>query len=107
MKTGMGMFGYPKMKYWIGQLMITKFKIMDNSCVDISFEERRYLVKERSEKDIEKYGSAQKAIEVLISELEEMESLWSMYSSDCLGHGITCTRLKIQYIQRNYVYEQT
>lgn len=61
--------------------------------------EERYLVKERSEADIEKHGSIEKVLIFLKTELEEMESLWSMYSSDCLGHGITCTRLKIRYIE--------
>jgi len=58
----------------------------------------RYLVKQRAESDVEKYGSKEKAIEHLKKKLDEMESLWGLYSSDCLGHGITCTRLKIDYL---------
>jgi len=62
--------------------------------------EENYLVKERAEKDVTQYGSVEKAIKYLKAELEEMESLWGMYSSDCLGHGITCTRLKITWLER-------
>jgi len=60
--------------------------------------EERYLVKQRAEADLKEYGSVDKAIKHLKTKLEEMESLWSKYSSDCLGHGITCTRLKIDYL---------
>ena len=63
-------------------------------------EEKRYLVKERAENDVKEHGSIQKAIKYLKTELEEMEALWSIYSSDCLGHGITCTRLKISWLER-------
>lgn len=63
-------------------------------------QEENYKVKERTEADVIKYGSVKKALRHLKAELEEMESLWSMYSSDCLGHGITCTRLKISWIER-------
>ena len=62
--------------------------------------QERYLVKQRAEDDIKQYGSIHKAIEHLKTELEEMESLWGKYSSDCLGHGITCTRLKISWLER-------
>lgn len=63
-------------------------------------EEKRYLVKERAENDVKTHGSVKKALKHLKTELEEMESLWSRYSSDCLGHGITCTRLKISWLER-------
>lgn len=62
--------------------------------------EKNYLVKERAEADIKTYGSAKTAIEALKSELNGMEDLWSDYSSDCLGHGITCTQLKISWLER-------
>jgi hypothetical protein len=61
--------------------------------------EERYLIKERAEADVGTYGSVEKAIQSLESELEEMESLWGMYSSECLGHGITCTSLKISWLK--------
>lgn len=63
-------------------------------------EEKRYLVKERVKEDVKEHGTIKKAINFLRQELEEMESLWSKYSSDCLGHGISCTRLKIFYLER-------
>ena len=66
-------------------------------------EEKRYLVKERAENDVKEHGSVQKAIKHLKIELEEMEALWSRFSSDCLGHGITCTRLKISWLERGLV----
>lgn len=66
----------------------------------MSREEKRYLVKEKAENDVKEHGSVQKAIKYLKTELEEMEALWSRYSSDCLGHGITCTRLKISWLER-------
>lgn len=66
-------------------------------------EEKRYLVKERAENDVKEHGSVQKAIKHLKIELEEMGALWSRFSSDCLGHGITCTRLKISWLERGLV----
>jgi hypothetical protein len=63
-------------------------------------QEEIYLVKQRVEADVKEHGSVQKAIQYLKTELEEMESLWGKYSSDCLGHGITCTRLKISWLER-------
>jgi hypothetical protein len=66
-------------------------------------EEKRYLVKERAENDVKEHGSVQKAIKHLKIEFEEMEALWSRFSSDCLGHGITCTRLKISWLERGLV----
>lgn len=61
-------------------------------------QEERYLVKERAETDVKTHGSISKAIQYLKSELELFESMWGKYSSDCLGHGFTCTRLKIDYL---------
>jgi hypothetical protein len=63
-------------------------------------QEERYLVKQRAETDVKEQGSIQKAIQYLKTELEEMEALWGKYSSDCLAHGITCTRLKISWLER-------
>ena len=63
-------------------------------------QEERYLVKQRAETDVKEHGSVQKAIQQLKTELEEMEALWGKYSSDCLGHGITCTQLKISWLER-------
>jgi hypothetical protein len=63
-------------------------------------QEENYLVKERAETDVKEQGSVEKAIQYLKNELEEMEALWDKYSSDCLGHGITCTRLKISWLER-------
>ena len=62
--------------------------------------EENYKVKERSENDVREYGSVKRAIECLKSELEGFESSWSKYSGDGLGHAITCTRLKIAYLER-------
>lgn len=63
-------------------------------------QEKKYLIKERAETDVKEHGSVQKAIQYLKTELEEMEALWGKYSSECLGHGITCTRLKISWLER-------
>ncbi len=63
--------------------------------------EEKYLIKVRAEKDIKKHGSVKKAIKFLKTELDEMNSLWNICSSDCLGHGITCTGLKISWLERN------
>lgn len=63
-------------------------------------QEERYLVKERAENDVKQHGTVQKAIEHLKKELNEFEALWGKYSSDCLGYGITCTRLKISWLER-------
>lgn len=62
--------------------------------------EEKYLIKERAEKDVKEHGSVQKAIEHLKIKLEEMEVIWGKYSCDCLGHGITCTQLKISWLER-------
>jgi hypothetical protein len=63
--------------------------------------EQKYNVRERAENDIKEHGSIAKAIQYLNEKLEEMESLWGKYSCDCLGHGITCTRLKISFLEQN------
>lgn len=63
-------------------------------------QEERYLVKQSVETNVKESGSVQKAIQHLKKELEEMEALWGKYSSECLGHGITCIRLKISWLER-------
>lgn len=65
----------------------------------IKIEDKNYSIRERVQEDIKKYGSAHETMKQLKKELEEMESLWNKYSSDCLGHGITCTRLKISWLE--------
>ena len=65
-------------------------------------QEKRYVVHERSEADVKQHGSVKKAILFLKSELNELEALWGKYSSECLGHGIICTRLKINFLTEKY-----
>lgn len=55
--------------------------------------ENNYRIEQRAQEHIALYGSVEKAIEHCEKELEEFENAWSKYSSDCLGHGITCNRL--------------
>lgn len=62
--------------------------------------EKNYLVKERVENDIKEHGSIEKIIEFYEKDLNEMENLWGLYSSDCLGQGISCTRLKLSWAKR-------
>jgi hypothetical protein len=62
--------------------------------------EKNYKVKERAEAAVVNHGSIEKAIRYLTAELKECEDLWSSYSSDCLGHAITCNRLLIDWLQR-------
>ena len=62
--------------------------------------EKNYLVNERVENDIKEHGSIEKTIDFYEQELKEREDLLGMYSSDCLGHGITCTRLKLSWAKR-------
>lgn len=70
-------------------------------------EEIRYKVKERAENDVKEHGSVEKALTYLRAELKEMDDLWSSYSCDCLGHGITCTALKISWLERGLVKEDS
>jgi len=62
--------------------------------------EENYKVKERAEKAVETHGSIEKAISYLKAELKGFEDMWSSYSSDCLGHGITCNKLLISWLER-------
>jgi hypothetical protein len=58
--------------------------------------EKNYLIEQRTKDTIKKYGSVENALNFHKKELEEMEGLWSKYSGDDLGHGITCTRLIVR-----------
>lgn len=62
--------------------------------------EKNYKIKERAEENINEHGSINEAIKYLKAELNGFEDSWSMYSSDCLGHGITCNRLLISWLER-------
>lgn len=63
--------------------------------------EKRYNVKERAEIEVKNHGSVDKAIKYLKAELNSYSDLWSEYSCDCLGHGITCTGLLIGWLEQN------
>lgn len=62
--------------------------------------EKNYKVEERAENAIKEHGSIEKAIKYLQSELKGFENSWSLNSSDCLGHGITCNNLLISWLER-------
>jgi hypothetical protein len=62
--------------------------------------EQNYKIAERAEEAIKKHGTIEKAIDYLKSELKSFEDSWSSFSSDCLGHGITCNRLLISWLER-------
>ena len=62
--------------------------------------EQNYKVAERAEDAIKKHGTIEKAITYLKSELKGYEDSWGSFSSDCLGHGITCNRLLISWLER-------
>jgi hypothetical protein len=62
--------------------------------------EENYKVKERAEAQVKEHGSIDKAIRHLKAELNGYEDAWGMYSCDCLGHGITCTGLLIDWLER-------
>jgi len=62
--------------------------------------EQNYKVEERAKNAVKEHGTIEKAILYLKSELNGFEDLWGMYSSDCLGHGITCNRLLISWLER-------
>lgn len=66
-------------------------------------QEERYLVRERADADVKEHGSVANAIKHLRAELEEMESMWGRFSSECLGHGIICTKLKIAWLSTNEI----
>jgi hypothetical protein len=61
--------------------------------------EENYLIKERVEIDLEKYGTIENTIEILKSELESYYNLPSIFCTGGYEHAIICTRLKIKYLQ--------
>lgn len=68
--------------------------------MEMNRQEKNYKVEERAEDAVKEHGTIEKALLYLKSELEEFEDSWGMYSSDCLGHGITCNRLLISWLER-------
>ena len=62
--------------------------------------EEKYLIKQRVNEDIKKYGSTKNAISYLKKELKEYEDIFSNYYYDCVGHAIICTELKIKYLEK-------
>ena len=66
--------------------------------------EANYKVKERADKEVDKHGTIEKAIRYLKLELNEFDSYWSEYSSDCLSQGTTCTILLISWLERKQIY---
>lgn len=63
--------------------------------------EKNYKVEERAETAVKVHCSTEKAITYLKAELAGFEDSWGSYSSDCLGHGITCNRLLISWLERS------
>lgn len=61
--------------------------------------EKRYIIDVRADIAILKHGSIENAISFLNSELEEYEKIWSKCSCECLGYGITCNRLLINWLK--------
>jgi hypothetical protein len=57
--------------------------------------EKRYLIEQRVKDRILEHGSVEKAIRYCKSELTECEDNWGSWSSDCVGHAITCNQLLI------------
>lgn len=72
---------------------------MENT-LEMNKSEANYLVDVRSAKYVEQYGSIDKAIKVLEAENNSYNDMWSAYSCDCLGHGITCTKLMIGWLKK-------
>jgi len=61
--------------------------------------EENYCIPQRAKEEVEKYGSVVNALKYLKAELNSYEGLWSEYSSECLGHGIICTKLLIKNLE--------
>lgn len=57
----------------------------------------KYDIVNRVDTIVKEQGSIENAIVYMENELEECESMWSMFSSDCLGHAITFYRLALQH----------
>ena len=62
--------------------------------------EKNYKIKERAEDAVKIHGSIEKAINYLKSELESFNSYFIDYSYECLGHGITCNKLLISWLEK-------
>jgi len=65
--------------------------------------EINYKIKKRAELIVKEKGSINNDIKHIKTELSEFESMWSKYSCDCLGHGITCDRLLINYLEQDSI----
>lgn len=61
--------------------------------------ELNYKIPERIESDIKEHGGIYNAIKFLEADLNAMQDMWSSFSCDSLGMGITCTRLKINRLK--------
>ena len=68
--------------------------------MEISAQEKNYRIPERADEAVQKHGSIDKALTFLKAELDGWEDAWGMYSSECLGHGITCNRLLVNWLER-------
>jgi hypothetical protein len=66
----------------------------------ISDLEKRYKIKERAEDVVKQHGSIENSLAYLKSELSDFENMWSKYSSEGLGHGISCNMLLIGWLER-------
>lgn len=62
-------------------------------------QEENYLIKERIEIDLKKYGTIENTIRILKAELESYYNLSSIFCTGGYEHAIICTRLKINYLQ--------
>jgi hypothetical protein len=61
--------------------------------------EENYKIEERSQIVIAEHGNIDKAIRYLQAELNSFNDMWSEYSCDCLGHGITCNQLLLTNLE--------
>ncbi|MCK9416522.1 hypothetical protein M0Q97_07695 [Candidatus Dojkabacteria bacterium] len=67
--------------------------------------EKKYNIDVRANIVVLEHGSIENAISNLKIELEEYEKLWNKYSCDCLGHGIICNRLLINWLNNKLFIE--
>jgi hypothetical protein len=61
--------------------------------------EKRYLVEQRIQEQIEEHGSIENAITYCRSILNQCEDIWSDCSYECVGHAITCNRMLISRLE--------
>jgi len=80
--------------------VLTKINI---NSLEMNILEAEYNIKERCEESIKEHGTPEAALEYLQHELNDIENMWSKYSSDSLGYGITCSGLMITWIDKNYI----